>query len=101
VVPLATYRAGAPVVHAGRVYRVLESSAGQRVVQEWTSGYWMPSLLPLFELQDARMASPHDLAVHQVPVTESARSVPTAWITPSLTPLPHQDGVARKRKVHA
>lgn len=97
---LATYRADAPVVHAGRVYRVLESNAGQRVVQEWASGYWMPSLLPLFELRDARMATTHDLVLHRVPTDHEAPSA-LQWSTPSLIPLPHQQGVAGHRKVHA
>lgn len=102
VVPLVSYRPGAPVLFQGRVYRVLESSAGQRVVQEWSAGYWMPSLLALFELRDARVASANDLAVHQVPASDQQGATsPRAWSTPTLTPLPHQHGVARQRKVHA
>jgi hypothetical protein len=89
------------VLLADRIYRVLESGAGQRVVQEWTSGYWMPSLVPLFELQDGRLASPEDLARHRVPMSEDALPVlPPVWVAPSLYPLPHQDGVARFRKAH-
>ena len=101
LIPIAAHRLTAPVIHGGHLYRVIESAAGQCVLQEWCAGYWMPSLLPLYELNDARLATERDLAERQVPIADRlATEASLAWTAPTLTRLPHQEHVARSRKSH-
>ncbi|MBC7895855.1 MAG: hypothetical protein H7066_10590 [Cytophagaceae bacterium] len=59
--------ATAPVMLDGMLYRVLAFESEQRFVQEWSHGYWMPSLLPLYRVGDAMIATTEHLRRLGVP----------------------------------
>jgi hypothetical protein len=67
----------------GTLYRVIETPTTQRVVQEWTSEYWIPSLLPLFRVADAMIATPEQLRRVGVPVSDWLATPNGLWHTTS------------------
>lgn len=65
----------------GTIYRVIESPAAQRIVQEWVASGWMPSLLPLYRVADAMLATPAQLRRADVPASEWQATPLGTWRT--------------------
>lgn len=88
------FRATAPVMLNGTVYRVIETPALQRVVQEWSASYWMPSLLPLFRVGDAMLATPEQLRRFGVPVSDWTATPVGTWHGGPPSPTDDATGAA-------
>jgi hypothetical protein len=71
----------------GVIYRILESAALQREVQEWSGRYWLPSLLPVHRLAAAPAAPAEVLAAAGIPRSDWTAWPNRTWMTPELVRL--------------
>jgi hypothetical protein len=76
-----------PVELHGVLYRVLQRKASQFEVEEWTGHFWSPSLLPLYQVRDGRLASVRSLESAGVPSADWVDVRPTQWMRPELVLL--------------
>lgn len=76
-----------PLLHGIEVYRLIDPPSGQTFAEEWTHGYWRPSLVAIELLRTSQLAPNDLLAERGVPPCDWLPHPNVGWETPKLVRL--------------